>query len=152
MHAVELLPLEEQLQHDGRAAGRQQEPPEEPLPPGILEQGGQAHRHQDGQHHLAAAGAQHHLAHAVELVQGEFDPDGEQQQDDPDLGHQFDGFAIGDQSQPGGADQQPGQQVGHDGRLAGPLQHHRDHGGEAEKHQQVAQQLVVCFHQGTEVA
>ena len=53
--------------------------------------------------------------------QGELEPDSEQEQHHAEFGHQFDGFAAGNQAQTVGAHEYPGQQIGDDDGLAGPV-------------------------------
>ena len=58
--------------------------------------------------------------------QGELDPDGEQQQDDADLGEGLDGVHVPHQPQRVGAEQQPRDNEAGEGREAEPVEH-QDH-------------------------
>ena len=104
---------------------------------------GRGEDQQGGEGYLGAAAAQHQSLEAQQAGEGEFETDGEQQQDHAEFGHYLDLVDAADQVQAVGADQQAGDQVADDRRLAQAGEEPGAGQGEAEQDQQVLEDREI---------
>ena len=91
---------------------------------------------QRGDRDLADAEGEFPRPEARQLFEGQFEPDGEQQEDDAQLGQGFEHIGARDEGEAGRADQDAGHEVSQHGAQAEALeQRHADDGrGEQLKH------------------
>ena len=87
-------------------------------------------------------------SHPQQLLDGEFETDGEEEQDDPELGEPADDLVVRHQRERHvRTDEQAGEDVPEHHGLAQALEHHGSDGGDAEHDRQVGEEHVgVVFH------
>ena len=89
---------------------------------------------------LQGAAGQDFPAHAGDARNGELDADGEQEQDDADLGHHFHVVASADEPDAVGTEDDAGGQESHNDRESELLKEEDDGDGEGEDDEQFPQQ------------
>ena len=135
---VQLPLVVEQLDHDQgaahRQAGGQVEELELPAPVAKPEPVEEGQPQPDADRHLERAGDQHRPPGGDQLLQVDLQPDHEEEQDQPDLGHGLDARPVLDEVQTDRPDQNAGDQVGEDQRLPEPMPEERQQrrGGDAD--------------------
>ena len=138
---VDLAAVGQQLQDDRGAREGDEEPQEHGHLPARDQHQAQQRGRGRGEPHLENPHAHDLPRHLAEAGQGELDPDGEQQQDDADLGEGLDGVHVPHQPQRVGAEQQPRDNEAGEGREAEPVEHqdhqHRNREDDGEILQQV---------------
>ena len=119
---VELELVVEQLDHDQGAAEahrrRQVEERVVALMAAEAEGVEEAEAERDADRHLQGAGQQDRRAGRGQLLEVDLEPDDEEQEDQADLGHRRDAGLVGDEVEDVRPDDDPGQEVGEDQRLA----------------------------------
>ncbi len=80
----------------GGRAHRQREPEHDPAAAARAESPAEPAEQQRGQQHLRAAQPEHRLAHRAEALEAHLKPDGEEEEEDAELGEGLDGVGIGD--------------------------------------------------------
>ena len=91
---------------------------------------------------LAAGGKQDHPAGAHDLLQVDFQPDHEQHEDQAEFGNDADRFLRLDPAHAEWTDDEPGDKVGEDQRLAEEMGQKADAPGEQDAKSDIANKLV----------
>ena len=105
-----------------------------------------AHEKQDAEHagadQLAAGGKQDHPAGAHDLLEVDFQPDHEQHEDQAEFGNDADRFLRLDPAHAEWTNDEPGDKVGEDQRLAEKMGQKADAPGEQDAKSDIANKLV----------
>ena len=152
--AVVLLKLAALLQDLQRDRGRRHgecEPRDHGAAPveqaGVIGEGADRER---GQRQLRGAEAEDGAAHGDEPAELEFEPDQEQQHHDAELGDRDDAFGRAERRDPVGADDDAGDQVGHDRGEAEPAgdRYAQHRGGEQHQSERQEAKFAVLLSHG----
>ncbi len=139
MPRVDLHPVGEHLQDDGRAREGDDEPDEQTFRNGESEEDQDQKGEQDRGGDLRPPRPENFLAHPPQLRQGNLQPHGEQEEHHADLRQGLDHPDLRDQPRPRGAQNRPGREKGRHHGKAEPAEHKGDDGGDREHHNQVAE-------------
>ena len=146
----QLAPLHQHLQHEGRR-GERQAAADHQGGRGRLTQCDQDQGdHRRGAHHLQRAEPENVALQNLQALDRQLQTDGEEQEDDPELGEDQDRLRLFDQAEQRGADHHAGRQVAeHRTRAELARQRHDHHGGEQEIENVVQVAEIVLVHVGS---
>jgi hypothetical protein len=144
VRSVELSPLGQALEDDRGAGERDQEADEDALRDRGPDEDGEDGDGRGGEPDLEAAAHREDAAEAPELVEGELEPDREEEQRHPDLGEALDLVDVAHRPEAARAEERPGHDEPGDGRQpeAGEQEHHRQRGREDDDEVAEEAQLV----------
>ncbi len=143
VNRIAFAPAGQRLQHDGRAAERQQKSPEDALLPGEADQQRPQPGHEQHAPQLNRRGHQEQPAQRDELHQRKLDADGKQQEHDTDLGQHLDRADVRDEIEPVRTDHRARHEESGDGRQPELMEYKDDGDRNRENDQQIAEDAVV---------
>ena len=139
---VDFAPLGQALEHDGRARERDEKPEEQRLRRAGAPRGRDGRRRGRGQPDLDPAANRQDLPQPAKFAERELEPDGEEQEDDTDLGEVADLLGVADPAEPRRPQRRASDDEAGDGGQVEAAEDQHDGHRRGEDDDQVAQEHV----------
>ncbi len=140
LRRFDFRPVLKEFHDDGGAAQGREKPDEDRLSPGLAEGVGDCCCRGERECHLEGPAEERRTPDLEEILEGEFQADGEEQGNDADLGELRDRLDVPDQAKAVGAREQARQKKAHDNRNLEPVAEIEHGGGKPDDEKNVVQE------------